>query len=70
MLLTGLFSPLPVRRKEFTKTIKREFTKALGLLTAYALVPASTPLPSSTSLSQGVKLRVELVAKTGFVYFV
>jgi DNA mismatch repair protein PMS2 len=36
---TNLFKPLPVRRKEFERNVKREFGKALGLLNAYALVP-------------------------------
>lgn len=39
--ITGLFEPLPVRRKEFERTAKREYTKALSLLTAYALVPSA-----------------------------
>ncbi|WVW82358.1 hypothetical protein I302_104365 [Kwoniella bestiolae CBS 10118] len=56
--LTGLFTPLPVRRKEFERTVKRELTKALTLLTAYALVPASVSLPDGR---QGVRLRVETI---------
>ncbi|WRT64199.1 uncharacterized protein IL334_001128 [Kwoniella shivajii] len=62
--LTGLFTPLPVRRKEFERTVKRELTKALTLLTAYALVPASVSLPDGRI---GVRLRVETIApgKTG-----
>ncbi|KAH9066502.1 hypothetical protein EDB87DRAFT_1586471 [Lactarius vividus] len=39
--ITGLFKPLPVRRKEFERHAKREFGKALHLLTAYALVPCT-----------------------------
>ncbi|KAJ3904657.1 DNA mismatch repair protein MutL [Lentinula edodes] len=39
VLLTSLFSPLPVRRKELERNIKREFGKALALLNAYALGP-------------------------------
>ncbi|WWD17838.1 hypothetical protein CI109_102282 [Kwoniella shandongensis] len=56
--LTGLFVPLPVRRKEFERTVKRELTKALTLLTAYALVPACASLPNGQS---GVRLRVETI---------
>ncbi|TFK51203.1 DNA mismatch repair protein MutL [Heliocybe sulcata] len=37
--VTGLFNPLPVRRKELERNAKREFGKALNLLNAYALVP-------------------------------
>ncbi|KAI9440283.1 hypothetical protein F5148DRAFT_1258759 [Russula earlei] len=39
--VTGLFDSLPVRRKELERHAKREFTKALNLLTAYALVPCT-----------------------------
>ncbi|KAF8318503.1 DNA mismatch repair protein MutL [Clavulina sp. PMI_390] len=37
--ITGLFSSLPVRRHELTRNIKREFSKTLVLLNAYALYP-------------------------------
>ena len=56
--LNGLFVPLPVRRKEFERTIKREFPKALTLLQAYALVPSAVSAEEGRS---GVKLRVESV---------
>lgn len=41
MTVTGLFKPLPVRRKELERNAKREFAKALTLLNAYALIPCS-----------------------------
>ncbi|KAH8111577.1 hypothetical protein DFH11DRAFT_1512880 [Phellopilus nigrolimitatus] len=47
----GLFIPLPVRRKEFERNSKREFGKALSLLSAYALVPC-------TKENKGVRLAV------------
>ncbi len=37
--IMSLFAPLPLRRKELERYAKREFRKALHLLTAYALVP-------------------------------
>ncbi|KDQ22881.1 hypothetical protein PLEOSDRAFT_1051048, partial [Pleurotus ostreatus PC15] len=40
--IVNLFLPLPVRRKEFERNLKREFGKAITLLTAYALVPCSS----------------------------
>lgn len=40
--ISNLFSPLPVRRKEFERNAKREFSKALSLLYAYALVPCAS----------------------------
>ncbi|KIO28268.1 hypothetical protein M407DRAFT_72044 [Tulasnella calospora MUT 4182] len=49
--VTGLFAPLPVRRKEFERNAKREFLKALNLLQAYALVPC-------VQENQGVRLTV------------
>ena len=51
MAVTGLFKPLPVRRKEFERNAKREFAKALTLLNAYALIPCSKE-------NQGVRLTV------------
>ncbi|KXN83171.1 Mismatch repair endonuclease PMS2 [Leucoagaricus sp. SymC.cos] len=48
--LKGLFTPLPVRRKELERNVKREFAKALNLLNAYALLPCA--------LEPGVRLRV------------
>lgn len=58
LTVTGLFKPLPVRRKEFERTAKREFTKALGILTAYALVPASA---NAAEGKAGVRLKVESI---------
>lgn len=48
--LMKLFASLPVRRKEFERNIKREYSKALSLLTAYALGPCSA--------GRGVRLTV------------
>ncbi|KAI0920198.1 hypothetical protein AcV5_010002 [Taiwanofungus camphoratus] len=49
--ITGLFKPLPVRRKELERNAKREFGKALALLSAYALVPCAQE-------NKGVRLSV------------
>jgi DNA mismatch repair protein PMS2 len=38
VLITELFSTLPVRRRELLKNIKREFAKAQALLQAYAII--------------------------------
>ncbi|THH15413.1 hypothetical protein EW146_g5056 [Bondarzewia mesenterica] len=51
VIVNGLFNPLPVRRKECERNVKREFGKALNLLNAYALVPC-------TKENQGVRLTV------------
>ncbi|KAI1786255.1 DNA mismatch repair protein MutL [Ganoderma leucocontextum] len=39
--VSGLFKPLPVRRKELERNARREHAKALALLHAYALVPCA-----------------------------
>jgi DNA mismatch repair protein PMS2 len=73
--LVGLFKPLPVRRKEFERNAKREITKALTMLTGYALVPASASASVSASKSSGsegstgVRIKVESISggKGGYV---
>jgi DNA mismatch repair protein PMS2 len=57
-MLRGLFVPLPVRRKEFERHVKREFGKVLTLISAYALVPCSQE-------NGGVKLTLVQVSETG-----
>ena len=58
--VTALFGPLPVRRKELERHTKREFTKALNLLTAYALVPC-------TRENNGVVLTISNTPDGGYV---
>lgn len=60
VILTGLFIPLPVRRKEFERHAKREYGKALTLLSAYALFPC-------TKEGLGVRLTVSHLSETGLV---
>lgn len=48
--LTNLFSTLPVRRKEFLKNLKREFSKMCQLLYAYCLVSKGIRLVKEKSL--------------------
>lgn len=60
VLVTGLFKPLPVRRKELERNAKREFSKALALLSAYALVPCAQE-------NKGVRLTVTHLAGSGYV---
>ncbi|EIN06510.1 DNA mismatch repair protein MutL [Punctularia strigosozonata HHB-11173 SS5] len=57
-LVSGLFSPLPVRRKELERNVKREYGKALGLLNAYALVPCAAE-------NKGIRLSVYNQPKGG-----
>lgn len=62
VIARGLFQPLPVRRKEFERNSKRELARALGLLTAYGLVPAAG---GGGGQDCGVRLVVDTVSKTG-----
>lgn len=54
-----------MRRKEFERTAKREYTKALTTLMSYALVPASV---SKEDGREGVRLKVEAISagKNGY----
>lgn len=56
--MEGLFVPLPVRRKEFQRNSKREFGKALNILSAYALVPC-------VKENKGVRLSVAHILDKG-----
>lgn len=60
--MTNLFKPLPVRRKEFQRNVKREFGKALSLLNAYALGPCAEP--------PGVRLTVSNQPEKGYVHLI
>ncbi|KAF8597572.1 hypothetical protein BDV93DRAFT_527349 [Ceratobasidium sp. AG-I] len=40
VLVEKLFAPLPVRRRELERMIKRDYARALQLMQAYALVPS------------------------------
>jgi DNA mismatch repair protein PMS2 len=50
--------PLPVRRKEFERNAKREFGKAIGLLTGYALVPCASTTKDNNGKTKGVRLTI------------
>ena len=56
--VSNIFKPLPVRRKELERNAKREFGKALNLLTAYALIPC-------THYSGGIRLTVSNQSSSG-----
>jgi DNA mismatch repair protein PMS2 len=36
--LKGLFTPLPVRHREFSKNLKKEFAKAVGILYGIGII--------------------------------
>ncbi|CAE6458072.1 unnamed protein product [Rhizoctonia solani] len=59
VLVEKLFAPLPVRRRELERMIKRDFGRALQLLQAYALVPSvGGSWLGSTRAPRGVRLTV------------
>lgn len=49
----GLFDSLPVRRKELSKNIKREYGKVVGLLHAYACVCTGVRFAVKNTMSKG-----------------
>ncbi|KAJ8938444.1 hypothetical protein NQ314_011480 [Rhamnusium bicolor] len=55
IMLEKLFSTLPVRRKEFTKNLKREFNKMCQLLYAYCLVSKGIKFSCSNLTNKGSK---------------
>ncbi|KAH1002612.1 hypothetical protein HUJ04_008685 [Dendroctonus ponderosae] len=61
--LRNIFAPLPVRRKEFTKNLKREFSKMCNLLYAYCLLPNGIKYSCSNTTAKGAKS--SLVATEG-----
>ncbi|SCU85203.1 LAMI_0C10462g1_1 [Lachancea mirantina] len=64
MCVSHLFNNLPVRRKEFTRNHKRQFSKCISLLQAYALDLENTKLSVWHITSSGRKTLVLSSAKT------
>ncbi|KAL8646094.1 MAG: hypothetical protein Q9226_007023, partial [Calogaya cf. arnoldii] len=55
IMVEALFANLPVRRRELEKHIKREYTKVLGVLQAYACISASVKFSVSNIVAKGKK---------------
>jgi DNA mismatch repair protein PMS2 len=53
VVVESLFYNLPVRRKELEKTIKREYSKALTLLSAYACISTGVKFSVSNQMPKG-----------------
>lgn len=53
VVVEGLFEELPVRRKELTKNIKKEYGKVLGLLHAYACISTNVKFTVKSSMAKG-----------------
>ena len=53
VVVETLFHNLPVRRKELEKNVKREYTKVLHLLNAYACISVGVKFSVSNLVSKG-----------------
>jgi DNA mismatch repair protein PMS2 len=53
IIVEDLFHNLPVRRKELEKNIKREYSKVLGLLHAYACISTDVRISVSNQMPKG-----------------
>lgn len=53
VVVEDLFYNLPVRRKELEKTIKREYSKVLNLLHAYACICVGVKFSVSNQMPKG-----------------
>lgn len=58
VILKNIFSTLPVRRKQFLKTMRKEFTKLCTLLYAYCLIPSGIRYSCTHTTSNGTKTKV------------
>jgi len=57
-VVENLFKSLPVRRKELTKNIKREYGKVLGLLQAYACICVNVKFTVKNAMAKGKSMTV------------
>lgn len=55
VILANLFSTLPVRKREFSKNIKREFSKMCTILQSYCMVAANVRITCTNTNPKGVK---------------
>ncbi|XP_030368943.1 mismatch repair endonuclease PMS2 [Scaptodrosophila lebanonensis] len=53
--LSNLFATLPVRRRDFSRNIKKEFTKMCHILQAYCMVSKGVRIICSNQSTKGVK---------------
>lgn len=55
VILANLFSTLPVRKREFSKNIKREFSRMCTILQSYCMVAANVRITCTNTNPKGVK---------------
>lgn len=58
VILTDLFGSLPVRKREFHKNIKKEFTKVCEIIQAYGLISYGKRIFLTNQLAKGSKTTV------------
>ncbi|KAF9980169.1 hypothetical protein BGZ75_008747 [Mortierella antarctica] len=61
--INNLFEGMPVRRNEFVKNIKREYTKCIGLIQAYALIATNVRISCVSQMDK--KPAVSYIATSG-----
>ncbi|KAF9962656.1 hypothetical protein BGZ70_008009 [Mortierella alpina] len=61
--ISNLFEGMPVRRNEFVKNIKREYTKCIGLIQAYALIATNVRISCVSQMDK--KPAVNYIATSG-----
>ena len=54
--IEDLFSPLPVRHKEFLRNLKKEFARMIQTLTAYCLISSAVKITCTNQLESGYNL--------------
>ncbi|XP_014665866.1 PREDICTED: mismatch repair endonuclease PMS2-like [Priapulus caudatus] len=60
-----IFSTLPVRHREFTKNVRREFTKMVSVLNAYCVISTGIRLSCSNQVGKGKKTIVVATSGNG-----
>uniref|UniRef100_T1H129 DNA mismatch repair protein S5 domain-containing protein n=1 Tax=Megaselia scalaris TaxID=36166 RepID=T1H129_MEGSC len=58
VILANLFSTLPVRKREFTKNIKREFSKMCSILQSYCMVATNVRIVCTNINAKGAKTTI------------
>ncbi|XP_054090702.1 mismatch repair endonuclease PMS2 isoform X1 [Zeugodacus cucurbitae] len=73
--LTNLFATLPVRRRDFTRNVRKEFTKMCQILQAYCLVARGVRIICTNQNAKGTKMVVmqthgsrDVLANVGAVF--
>ena len=55
MVIETLFKNLPVRRQQLEANVKREYSKAIGVLQAYACISTNVRISVSNVMAKGKK---------------